>query len=162
MVRDLAALLDEMHTARRCFDATLARVPAERWETAGAAGEWSVKDVLAHLTVRLSRLITMLFQVDRGSRLQLPAAGDAQNARDYVEQKDRPLDRVRMDFQSAHAQLVKRLQATDAAGLFDARRHQVLRGRSLADYVLTEAVAHEEEHRLSIEAMLARIEQGGA
>jgi len=152
---DVSQLIEALTAARARFDATLENLPADRWETPGAAGQWSVKDVLAHATVRLSRLITLVFQVDRGGKCQPLVVGDDQNARDYAEQKDRPLDRVRTDFHGAHAQLVKRLQAIDAAALFDARRHPALRGRSLADYLLEQVVDHEEEHRLGIEAMLA-------
>ena len=153
----LAAIREE----RARFDAVLAGVSPERMSQAGAVGEWSVKDVLAHLSVWQSRAITLLFQIERGGRPQSIEGATAQarrklNDRDYAEQKDRPLDRVQMDFRGAHQQMLKRLEAFRAApaGLFDPRRHAALAGKSLAQYVWENSAGHEAEHRVQIEAWL--------
>jgi hypothetical protein len=152
-----------LRAAREKFDAALARIPAERFETAGVVGDWTVKDVLAHLTVRESRVITLLFQIERGGKAQplesSPAARLKQNDRDYAEQKERPLDRVQMDFRGVHVQLLKRVGLLGGAaesGFFDRRRYATLGGQSLAEYVFANTAAHEEEHRLEIEAWLGR------
>jgi hypothetical protein len=43
-------LLSELRAARREWDALMATVSEERMTEPGAAGDWSVKDVIAHLT----------------------------------------------------------------------------------------------------------------
>ena len=57
-----------------------------------------MKDVLAHLAMWDSRAVTLLFQAERGSKLQLPQSHAPDwadvNASDYASQKDRPLERV--------------------------------------------------------------------
>jgi uncharacterized protein (TIGR03083 family) len=45
-----ARLLAELRAARSEWDALMAAVPEERMTEPGAAGDWSVKDVIAHLT----------------------------------------------------------------------------------------------------------------
>jgi uncharacterized protein (TIGR03083 family) len=45
-----AGLLDELRAARSEWDALMAVVGEERMTEPGAAGEWTVKDVVAHLT----------------------------------------------------------------------------------------------------------------
>ncbi len=156
----LAAIRDE----RTRFDALLAEVASvspERMTQVGAVGMWSVKDVLAHLSVWQSRVITLLFQLERGGKLQSvegasPQARQKLNDRDYVEQKERALERVQTDFHGAHVQMLKRLESFRAApaALFDRRRHAVLAGKSLAHYVWENSAGHEAEHRAQIEAWL--------
>lgn len=160
---ELETWMAALRAAREKFDAALARVPTEHFESAGVVGDWTVKDVLAHLTVRESRVITLLFQIERGGKSQplenSPTARLKQNDRDYVDQKDRPLDRVQMDFRGVHVQLVKRvglLAGAPESGFFDRRRYPSLGGQSLAEYVFTNTAVHEDEHRLEIEAWLAR------
>lgn len=152
-----------LRAEREKFDAVLAHVSKERFEVAGVVGDWTVKDVLAHLTVRESRVITLLFQIERGGKAapldSSPAARLKQNDKDYVEQKERPLDRVQMDFRGVHVQLLKRvvqLAGSAKAGFFDRRRYATLGEQSLAEYVFANTAAHEEEHRREIEAWLGR------
>src|SRR5215212_7647571 len=45
-----ASLLYELRSARADWDALIAEVGAARMTEPGAAGDWSVKDVMAHLT----------------------------------------------------------------------------------------------------------------
>jgi uncharacterized protein (TIGR03083 family) len=45
-----AFLLDQLRSARAEWDALMAEVGEARMTEPGAAGEWSVKDVIAHLT----------------------------------------------------------------------------------------------------------------
>ncbi|HMB21859.1 MAG TPA: maleylpyruvate isomerase N-terminal domain-containing protein, partial [Anaerolineales bacterium] len=53
-----AKLLDELRLARREWDALLAEIGEERMTETGAAGDWSVKDVAAHLTSYSQRFIS--------------------------------------------------------------------------------------------------------
>ena len=67
---ELESWIASLRAEREKFDAVLARVSKERFEVAGVVGDWTVKDVLAHLTVRESRVITLLFQIERGGKVQ--------------------------------------------------------------------------------------------
>lgn len=159
MAGEIDAWTDALRAGRDQFERTLARVPADQLESPGAAGTWSVKDVLAHLTMRQTRVVTMMFQVERGGKAQLIDAGQKQNEKDFADQKDRALERVLADFRAVHGQLIRRAAAVGAP-FFDARKHAALGGRSLAQYVQEQTTAHEEAHRLEIEAWLERAGAG--
>jgi hypothetical protein len=157
--RELIAMIE---AGREQLNATLARVPAERMTEPGVSGDWSVKDILAHLAVWSSRAITALFQAEHGGKLQVPQYNAPDwadvNAQDYATQKDRPLERVLADFHGAHAQLIKRLQAwPDEMALFDAARFPILKGVSLGAWVLSNSGEHDSEHRAQIEAWLTTL-----
>lgn len=150
------ALIAEIETAHAEFEAALAKISSDQMTAPGAMGEWSVKDILAHIAMWRSRAITRLFKAEMGQppTIDTPPAlakaadwVDQLNALDYASQKDRPLDRVMADFEGSHRQLVKRVQNwRDEAALFDPRRYPALKGRSLAEVVWADSAEHETEH----------------
>lgn len=163
-----AGLLAEIEDTHAALEATLARIPSERMTAPEVAGDWSVKDVLAHIAVWRSRAITRLFKAEQGqppkldvppSIKQLPNWVDVLNAQDYETQKDRPLERVQADFSGSHLQLVKRLRAwRDEPALFDPKRYPALNGSALADMIWADSAEHEAEHRAQLEAWLEKSE----
>jgi len=156
----LRELMANIESERGQLMATLNRLTSEEMLCAGVVGDWSVKDVLAHIAMWYSRAVTLLFQAERGRPLQLPRSNASDwadvNAQDYQSQKDRLLSHVLDDFDGAHRQLLRRLEAwRDEAALFDVGRYPPLRGRSLAEVVWDYTGAHSAEHRAQIEAWLA-------
>lgn len=157
-------LLDGIRAERAKLEHTLSSIPRARWDEAGAVGDWTVKDVLAHLAVWTSRAVTALYAAERGRdpRAAFPAydggkGWDPSNAIAYEEQKDRPLDRVEADFRGATGQLLKRLEAvTDARVLADPARFSGLKGRPLSEWIWAASGGHDEEHRRDLEQWLAR------
>ena len=156
-------LTERLKTSRVALEIVIAKVTAERMTELGVVEGWSVKDILAHITVWLSRTITVLFQAERGQKPSLGIVNDSANdwatvnAKDYAEQKDRELKRVLDDFRGAHAQLIKRVEAwPNEATLFDKKLYPSLNGDSLADLVHGNGDEHDNEHRLQIEAWLGR------
>ncbi|PJF47763.1 MAG: ClbS/DfsB family four-helix bundle protein [Chloroflexi bacterium] len=152
--------ISRIESERRALEETLARIPAEDMLAEGVVGYWSVKDTLAHIAMWYSRAVTLLFQAEHGSALQLPRSNAPDrsdiNARDYASQKDRPLDRIQADFHGTHQQLIKRLSAwADEAALFDPQRYPALKGRALADALWDYTGGHSAEHRAQIESWLA-------
>lgn len=158
---DKRELIANIEAGRARLNAVLAQVPAERMTEPGVAGDWSVKDILAHLAVWSSRAVTLLFQAERGGKMQLPQSNSADwqdvNAQDYAAQKDRPLDRVLADFHGAHNQLIKRLQAwPDDNALFQKARFPALKSDSLADHVWSASGEHDAGHCAQIEDWLEK------
>ena len=64
-------LIERLKTSRVALEMVIAKVPAERMIELGVVEGWSVKDMLAHITVWLSRTITVMFQAERGQRPSL-------------------------------------------------------------------------------------------
>lgn len=161
-------LITATRSERDALEAVLERIPPPDMAAPGVVGDWSVKDVLAHLAVWCSRAVTVIFQAERGQKPSLGVPDDSANgwakvnAADFAQQRDRPLDRILVDFRGSHAQLIKRLEAWgDEAALFDRARYPSLRGASIADVVAANGAEHDAEHRAAIERWLAGRGHGG-
>ena len=156
-------LITRLKIARAELEAVLATVPIERMNDLGVVPDWSVKDLLAHITMWMSRTITAMYQAERGQKPSLGVNNDHPsdwanvNAKDYADQRDRPLDRVLADFHGAHNQILKRLDVwKDEEALFDKRRYPSLGGESLAELIHGNGDEHDTEHRVQIEAWLGK------
>lgn len=114
----------------------------------GAAGDWSVRDVLAHITACEVEVLTNLGKVKRGAKpgptALTPAAIEKQNQVWHNEMKDRPLRSVLADFDGARKQTLRVLEALSDADA--AKPADWLQGRSLVDYFVGEVLTHEREH----------------
>src|SRR4051794_4163137 len=112
-------LLAALEAARAKLDAALEGMSAEDLTAPGPVGDWSVKDLLAHITSWDVDLLTNLGKIKRGQkpgRTQWDKALiQAQNEAWHQELKDRPLERVLADYDGVHAQVLRLVSSlTDA------------------------------------------------
>jgi uncharacterized protein (TIGR03083 family) len=141
-------LLAVLETARARLDGALDGLEPDELTVPGPVGEWSVKDVLAHITAWDVDLLTNLGNFKRGQkpgRTAWDSSGiQAQNTAWYAELQDRPLERVVADFDGVHEQLLRQVR-----GLTDAELEAPadwLQGRPLFQYFVDHVVTHENEH----------------
>ena len=141
-------LLAALEAARARLDAALEGLTEAELTRPGTVGDWSIKDLMAHVTAWDVDLLTNLGQAKRGQKPGRTAwdnaAIQAQNVAWYAEFKDRPLDRVVADYDGVHAQLLRRVE-----GLTDSELEAPaawLQGRPLFQYFLDDVVTHEGEH----------------
>ena len=141
-------LTDALEAARAKLDAALDGLSAEELTALGPVGDWSVKDLLAHVTAWDVDLLTNLGKVKRGlkpGRTQWnKALIQAQNEAWHTELRDRPLERVLADYDGVHAQVLKAVQ-----GLSDQELESPadwLGGKPLYQYFVDHIVTHEDEH----------------
>lgn len=102
-----------LRSDHREWESILSQVPEERMTEPGAAGEWSVKDLIAHITVYERWTIEWLGPALKG---ESPAwdyseGGDTvnldeRNAHFYEQNRDRALDDIRAEAADIHARLV--------------------------------------------------------
>ena len=114
-------------------------------------GDWTGKDVLAHLAAWEAELVTALARdVAQNKRPKLIDINDAQveelNLNWHEENKGRPLDRVRDDFSGARKQLLRQIGNFVDKDLTDPKKYKWLDGKTLADYIADYANGHDEEH----------------
>jgi uncharacterized damage-inducible protein DinB len=92
------------------WQALLAQVSPEKLEQPGAAGAWSLKDIIAHVTWHEGQMLDVVrTRALRGSpwwSLSL----DERNRLIYEEVRDKPLEAVLRESQDVHAALVAALQ----------------------------------------------------
>ena len=147
-------LLEALSTARARLDAALEGLTADELAQPGVLGQWSIKDVLAHITAWDVDLLTNVGKVKRGQKpgrvVWDNASIQAQNEAWHTEFQARPLERVLADYEGVHQQLLKRVQ-----GLGDAELEAPaawLDGQPLYKYFVDNVVTHEDEHAAELEA----------
>jgi hypothetical protein len=75
------------------LDALVADLPAAAWLQRGAAGDWSLKDVWAHIAAWMNKTRGVMPQLLNG--VQVPAQIQAFNQEQYLKNRNTSLDVVR-------------------------------------------------------------------
>jgi len=147
-------LLESIQKEREAFEVSFADLTPEQMTMPGVMGEWSVKDILGHIALWESHLVTLLYSIERGvaPRLHRSSEVDKINAQSFAEQRERPLDRVLADFHAVHVQLLKRLDTTHERDLTDPKRFRWMEGEPLEKLMTSDTFKHYAEHRPAIEA----------
>ena len=106
-----AKLLDELRAARAEWDTLLAEVGQDHMTEPGAAGDWSVKDMVAHLTSYSQRFISASEAQFRG---ELPPPDSTEgmdfetlNQHYYALNKDRPLSEILAESEQVFKRLLE-------------------------------------------------------
>lgn len=126
----------------------------------GVVGDWSVKDLIAHLSLWEAELVKMLWQVQQSQRPtsahfgQIPV--DELNETWHKEFLNRPLDRILADFHAVRRQTARRVDAFSTKDLNDPARFPWLKGRPLWEWVASDSFEHEAEHAAQIREWRAR------
>ncbi len=152
-------LIDKIQAGRRRLEASLAGLNEQDMAQPGAMGDWSIKDILGHIAMWESRLVTTLYAIERGATPKMfhtQAEVDKANAESYAEQRDRPVERVLSDFYAVHTQLLKRLGNVPERDLSDPHRFKWMEGEALEKLVSGDTCEHYDEHRPAIEAWRSR------
>jgi uncharacterized protein (TIGR03083 family) len=151
-----AELIATIEQEWEALQAAIAGLSDEQMTRQSVFGAWTVKDVLAHIAVWQSHMITNLYKVRRGVKPELgltDADVDRLNAQFYREQKDRPLERVLEDLHGVHLALLNRLEDFSDAELFDPKKYsQWFRGAPLSEHIASNSYEHYQEHAADIRA----------
>jgi uncharacterized protein (TIGR03083 family) len=137
------------------LQAALDGLSEEQMHRPGVVGDWSVKDILAHITAWQSRLITAMFKAERGFAPEATdddATVDQLNEKWYREMKDRPFEQVWDDLDSSYHQILKRLDSWTDDKLFSARQFAWMQGAPFERYIAGDSYEHYAEHAVQIEA----------
>lgn len=119
-----AQFLENLRTGRSQWDALLAEVGEERMTQPGVAGEWSVKDIIAHVTWYEREMVGVLeAHALVGSDLwDLPT--DQRNIPIYEENRERPLTDVLAEAQRVYRQLLELVESLAEEDLTDPGRFE--------------------------------------
>lgn len=141
-------ILNELATKRAELDEALKQVPEARLTLPGAAGLWSVKDIIAHITYHERWMADRIEEITRGEvyRWSEMDQMDAtmRNFLEYQQFRDKPMAQVLVESRRAYQDLAATLRALDEAALFAPRRfrgerkpvvlHDLLRGKVIDHY----------------------------
>ena len=153
-----AELLQQLRSSRDGLEALLEGLPDGARETPGAAGEWSVKDLLAHLAAWEAELVTAMAKLKQGTRSiyfdMSDEKVDEQNARIYADNRDRSWDRVMHDFNAVRPQVIRQTESFSQAELEAVVSKKP--GKRLMDYILGETAEHLDDHLPELRAWVEK------
>ncbi|HUS14404.1 MAG TPA: ClbS/DfsB family four-helix bundle protein [Chloroflexia bacterium] len=161
-----AELLARMHAGRAEWDALLGQVPEERLTEPALADGWSLKDLIAHVSAYEQWTADQLRAAGRGEREMVirpqdppadePYDMNANNARIYAANRDRPLAEVLAESPLAFQALVDAIEALPEDLLTGPDRVAWTRGGSLLDIVPEQSYDHYAQHAADVRAFLER------
>jgi hypothetical protein len=149
-----AAILSELNASREAMLKALEDLDDDQMLEPGVIGDWSVKDILVHLSLWEAELVTLLWQAREGRKpttAQLSRETvDELNARWYLIHKDRALDQVLEDFQAVRRQTARRVDAFTDQELADPGLFPWLDREPLEHWIAEDSYGHEAEHMAQI------------
>jgi uncharacterized protein (TIGR03083 family) len=152
-------LLRQIRTEREALERVLARVPAEQMTEPMLDGDWSVKDVLAHIAAWEGLMVGWVEESLRGQTPERPVTGDdwvdQLNARLYKQYRETPLPEVQALFASSYERAYQTARQLSEEELFEPGHFAWREGRPLFELIGGNTCWHYPEHREMIEHMLS-------
>lgn len=156
-------LLDRLEESHTAILDLLDWLDEDQLGEPGTIGNWSVKDLLVHLTLWEAELITMLFQIRRGqtpTTLQFSERSDDEiNQQWYQNFRDRDLEATLEDFYNIRDQTIRRVQEFSERDLFEAGRYRWAGNAPLWQWIAGSTIEHDEEHLQELIAFVERTKQ---
>ena len=153
-------LLEEIQIEHQRLEKTLAMVDEEQMLIPGVIDVWTIKDILAHITVWEQRMVRWLGEAMSGEVAQMLPAGmtwddlDEWNEQTYQEHRHRPLKEVLADFDLSYPQALTAAKEVPEQDLIDPDRFDWREGDPLWVMVAANTFWHYTEHEESIRAWL--------
>ncbi len=158
------ALLETLRREKTFWEALMAVVAEEDMLAPGVTGDWTFKDVVAHLTAWRKRTLARFEGARRGSKPPPPEwpaelGDDTQAINDwlYRQSRERTLVEVLEGSRRVWQELVDAVEALPEAVLMEPGRFEWLEGRALGPANLSWSFAHLHEHAAQINDWLARM-----
>jgi hypothetical protein len=156
-------LLESIQTGYGLFKTLLAQLPTDQLTVPGVVGQWSVKDILAHIVVHEQRMIVW---VRATLRAENPAGPQPYglpeeplaviNEQIYQENRDRRWDDLISALDEAHTQSLALVEQAREADLIDPQHFHLEGGEPLWAAVAANTFEHYEEHARDIRNVAAQ------
>lgn len=144
-------IIRELESSREEFLDAIAGLEDEEMLEPGIVGDWSIRDLLAHISHWEGELVTMLYQARAGQKPDRQEISgqeqiDQLNAHWYQESRDRPLDLIKSDFRGLRPQTIRRVSEFTNEELNDPELYDWLRDAPLWRWIAVDTFEHEREH----------------
>lgn len=153
-------ILDRLDHSREELLIILERLPDQALITPGVMDIWSIGDILGHLVVWESELVTALMRLkQRKKPTRLLAAYedvDGYNEQRYQENKNRDLDRIFDDLMGVRLRLEEWLLQFSDQELNHPPRYKGAGKRALWELIEENSFGHEAQHLSDIEEFAAK------
>jgi hypothetical protein len=152
------SLLTLIQTEHEKLVETLSQLREDQLTLQGVEGEWSVKDLLAHITVWEERMIRWLEVTLKGETPEMLPAGltwddlDQWNHQSYIDLIEKPLEEVILDFNRVYEEALAAVKDAPEDELIDPNRFPWREGKPLWEMVADNMHWHYSEHDKTIQA----------
>jgi hypothetical protein len=138
-------------------------IPVKQMEIPGVIDNWSVKDILVHLTRWEAELVKLLWQAENGSKPTTvhfgPDSVDEVNARWFESSQTRTLQLILQDFRGVRIQTIRRVEALPEKILNDPRAFPWLKNKPLWQWIAEDSYEHEAEHEAQIKTWFRKVKE---
>ena len=158
---DKTQLIAEIQSEREELETTLEAFSQEQMTHPLLEGGWTLKDLLAHITVWEQRMVRWVEITLRDEVPEMLPKGltwsdedlNKWNQQTYLEMKDKPLGEVLADFESSYRQALAVAQQATQEQLFDKDRYAWRGGRPLYIMVAANTSWHYKEHNAQLRSL---------
>lgn len=156
-------LLEQTRHERALWDELLAEVGPEHMEQPGAMGEWTFKDVIAHMTAWRTRTLARLNAARAGTVPEAtpwPEDLDTEEINEWIynTNRDRPLEDVVLESYRVFDQIVETTAALSEQDLTEPQRFDWMEGRPLGETLRDSFEHYHGEHEAGLRAWLSNID----
>lgn len=155
-----AALLDAIRGARAALEGALARFDEEALVTAAVTGDWTPKDIMAHISDWERRFLRWVEAGRRGEVVERPEPGITWAEEDWLNQmiferhRSRSLNDVRAEFAAAYRAIYAAIAAMSEDELFAPGYYAWSGDEPLLAIVWGVTADHYAEHTAGLKAWL--------
>jgi hypothetical protein len=156
-------LLEDIETEGKALEQLLSELSPQQMIQPGIVGEWSVKDVLAHL-LEWQRMVLKWYAAGvQGKVIPVPAEGlnwaqiPLLNQRIYEAYCDTPLADIQKQFRASHKKMLNTIQGLSDEELFTRGRYAWTKNNTLGTYFVSCGSSHYNWARTNIKKGLKAI-----
>lgn len=141
-------VLSESKKEREALDEFLSTLSPEQMTEPGVLGEWSVKDVLAHLYEWEQMALGWLAATERGEAPAVPAEGykwsqlPALNEEIRKKHSNRTLDEMLSMYQDSYKQIMETIESIPEEDMFTPGLHSWMNKNTLGAYFVSATSSH--------------------
>lgn len=141
-------LLEAIEVEHKAWEGLLAGLSPAQMTQPGVVGEWSVKDVLAHLLEWQHMVLHWHAAGVKGKIPATPAEGfnwaqlPELNRQIYEKHCDRPLADIQKEFKASHKKILSAIQGLSDEDLFTRGRYAWTKNNTLGAYFISSTSSH--------------------
>lgn len=148
---NIPEIVEYVNFGRKSLLESIEGLSDDELSTVSIFGDWTIKDVLAHIIGWDYRVIGILPLIVAGRAEEIPRVDvEQQNRQAVAKFKDKSVAEVRAEIQLTHQQVLDLLTQLDYTEI-DRRHERQGRVITIRSYVIDKMIDHERQHAVEIE-----------
>lgn len=148
-------LVDRIEQSHSEWQSLLTEVGEAHMEQPGVTGDWSVKDIIAHIAAWEQRVLDRVASEANGTPLEMSGWDmDKMNESFYERSQERSLADVLDEARAVHARFMEFVRSLSEEELFEGGRYEWTKGEPFYHWVEGNTYEHYEEHAEPIRVWL--------